>query len=309
MLSNEFKSLPEFLDYFKDEEICKQYLEQQRWGGNPVCPFCGHTHVYRTARGYKCANKECYKKFSITVGTVFENSKIKLRTWFAAVYLITAHKKGISSLQLSRDLGIGQKAAWFMLHRIREMLRTKAPEMLEDMVEADETYIGGKSKNKHASKRTPNSQGRSVKDKTPVFGIIERQGKVHTRVVPNTQGKTLKPIIKEMVKEGTIVITDEWLGYAGLNKHFPHEVMNHQRAEYVRNTSHTNNIEGYWSHFKRMIYGIYHQVSPKHLNRYCDESTYRYNTREIKDLDRFEHSMTQVAGRLKYNDLIGKVNG
>ena len=259
-----FKNLTQLFDYFKDEATCKAYLEKQRWGATPACPHCGSIRVYRTNRGFKCGEKECHKKFSVTVGTVFENSKIPLRTWFAAMYLIASHKKGISSHQLHRDLGITQKTAWFILHRIREVLREKKSPLLTDVVEVDETFVGGKNKNRHADKKVQDSQGRSVKDKIPVVGLIQRGGKIVTQVVSDTKAETLHPIIVNAVKSGSIVITDEWRAYQGMDG-FSHVAMNHSEGEYVRSAFHNNTIEGFWSLLKRGLYGIYHQVSPKHL--------------------------------------------
>ena len=300
-----FKSLPQLLNHFKDEKTCTDYLASMRWDGNVCCPHCGNDKVYTTDRGYKCADKTCHKKFSVTVGTVFEGSKIKLSLWFAAVYLATAHKKGISSLQLSRDLGVTQKTAWFMLHRIREMLNINAPELLSGTTQVDETFIGGKNKNRHSDKKVENSQGRSVKDKTPVFGMLNN-GQVQTEVVKDTKASTLKPIIYSMVQKGSIVVSDEWNAYNGLNKDFKHEVLKHNENEFVKGGFHTNSIEGFWSLLKRGIFGIYHSVSPKHLDRYCDEFSYRYNTRTIADTDRFSESLKQVEGKLTYKMLIQK---
>ncbi len=165
-----------------------------------MCPHCGmDKKPYLTNRGYTCSDKDCGRKFTVTVGTVFENSKIKLNSWFAAIYLATAHKKGISSLQLHRDLGVAQKTAWFILHRIREMLRQKESDLLEGEIQADETFVGGKNKNRHADKKVKDSQGRSIKDKTPVFGLLNK-GQVKTTVVPDTKAKTLKPVIENMAE-------------------------------------------------------------------------------------------------------------
>lgn len=303
---NQFKSVVTLLEYFKEDKTCKDFFEQQRWGGNVCCVHCGNAKVYRTNRGFKCAEKTCAKKFSVITGTVFECSKIKLRYWFAALYLTTAHKKGVSSHQLARDLGVCQKTSWFMLHRIREMLRVKEqPKMLELPVQCDETFVGGKNKNRHASKKVKESQGRSCKDKTPVFGMLS-DGQVRTAVVKDTKASTLKPFIYSMVKEGTIVITDEWNGYNGLASNFQHEVLNHKQKEFVRNGLSTNGLEGYWSLLKRGIFGIYHHVTPSHLHRYCDEFSYRYNTRKISDINRFAITLTQSDGRLSWKMLTDK---
>ena len=303
-----FENLTQLFDYFKDEQTCKTYLEKQLWGETPACPHCGSLKVYRTNRGFKCGEKLCMKKFSVTVGTIFENSKISLRTWFAAMYLIASHKKGISSLQLHRDLGVSQKTAWFMLHRIREALRQKNSPLLTDVVEVDETFVGGKNKNRHAHKKVKESQGRSVKDKTPVVGIMQRGGKVTTLVVKDTKAESLHPFIVNSVKSGSIVITDEWRAYKGLDG-FSHVVINHNEGEYVRGAFHNNTIEGFWSLLKRGIYGIYHQVSPRHLPRYCHEFEYRYNSRKIPDNERFQITLQRVQGRLKYKDLTANPNG
>lgn len=303
-----FKNLPQLLDYFKDEATCKSYLEQQRWGGHVTCPHCGHEKVYRTNRGFKCASKDCYKKFTVTVGTIFENTKISLRLWFAAIYLCTAHKKGVSSCQIARDLGVHQSSAWFILHRVREMLRTKAPQMLSGIVEADETYIGSKAKNWTKQKREAIRKlqlGTGYVHKRPVIGFLQRGGEVKTVVMPSAKvnGKSVKPLVYANVKAGSILMTDQQGGYFGLNKTYQHEVLVKDRGEYVRGDFHTNSIEGFWSHLKRSIIGVYHQVSVKHLSRYCDEISYRYNSRESKDTERFEFVLTHSEGRLKYTEL------
>jgi hypothetical protein len=311
---SQFKTLPELLDFFKDESVCKAYLEQQRWGGTPACPFCGCLNPYRTNRGFKCSEKLCHKKFSITVGLVYENSKVPLRLWFAAVYLCTSSKKGISSLQLGRQLGITQKTAWFLLHRVREMLRTKAPYMLKGTVQIDESYVGGLEKNKHASKRAKNGRsesGRPLDTKTPVIGIVETGGNVFVKVSEWVSKKQVKGLIDSNIQKGSIMVTDGYAMYAYLknSKEFTHVVVDHSKGEYVKGGFHTNGIENFWSLLKRGIIGIFHQVSPWHLQRYCDEFAARYNTRKIKDHQRFDLALQNSQGRLKYADLINTYNG
>lgn len=305
-MATQFNTLPQLLDFFKDEETCKVYLEQRRWGGTVACPFCGVINPYRTNRGFKCRDKQCHKKFTVTVGTVYENTKIPLRTWFAAIYLCTSSKKGISSLQISRQLGITQKTAWFVLHRVREMLRAKAPHMLSDNIQIDETYVGGKEKFKHKNKRTSTSIGRNADTKTPVFGICETGGKIVVEVSPWVSKKTASALIDKHVKDGSTMVTDGYAMYAYLDQddRFHHVVVDHRKGEYVKGGFHVNGIENFWSLLKRGIVGIFHQVSPKHLQRYCDEFSARYNSRQITDAERFDLSLSSSDGRLKYQELI-----
>jgi transposase-like protein len=310
-MDNTFKNLQQLLEFFQDEEICKKYYEQQRWGGNVACPHCGSLKIYRTNRGFKCSEKLCYKKFSVISGTIFENTKIKLQTWFAAMYLISTSKKGISSLQLAEQLGITQKTAWFVNHRIREMLKDSSSEKLSGTVQADETYVGGKNKNRHKDKKVENSQGRSSKDKTPVVGLLQQDGKVRTFVVSDTNAETLHTIMGDNVSEGSILVTDAYRSYIGLDKRYTHVTVKHENGGYVATIGnqkfHTQNIENFWSIFKRGIIGIYHFVSVKHLERYCQEFGYRYNQRDLNGVEKFNLALTKVSNaRITYNTLTGK---
>jgi len=308
-MTTQFKSLPQVLDFFKDETTCKAYLAQSRWGNEPSCPHCGNVGAYITNRGYKCKAKECGKKFSVTTGTIFENTKISLRTWFAAMYLCTAHKKGISSLQLCRDLNLTQKTAWFVLHRIREMLLSNQQEQLSGTVEMDETYVGGSIKNKSNKKRAElRASGEQWTKKTSVIAMVEREsGQVKTQVIQAGSVKyaDVLPLIQANVAENAVIFTDSSTMYGSLKHSFTHEVVNHVQKEYVRGEVHTNTIEGFFSQLKRGIYGIYHQVSPKHLHRYCNEFGYRYNTRRETDVARFEDAVKNINNvRLTYAKLI-----
>lgn len=300
---NKFKSLIDLFDYFKDEQTCEIYLGTKRWGNTVTCPHCGSAKpAYVTNRGYKCSDKDCYKKFTVRTKTIYENSKIGLRIWFGALYLITAHKKGISSLQLARDLNVSQKTAWFMLHRIREMLTDREPSLMQGTVEVDETYVGGKNKNRHAHKKIECTQGRSAKDKTPVVGMVERNGKVKTFVVENTDANTLHSIVKSNINLNVTLITDAYRSYNGLGTNYNHITVKHTKNNYkTEGDKHTNNIEGFWSLFKRGLIGTYHYMSPQHLQRYMDETSYRYNTRKLEDSYRFEEAILKSdTPRIKY---------
>jgi transposase-like protein len=302
----QLNNLIEITKYFEDKDTCLSYLTSMRWPkGNVECVFCSHPKVYQLKganKHYKCAS--CRKQFSAIKGTIFENSPVSLQKWFTAIYILGSHKKGISSVQLGKDLSVRQATAWFMMQRIRYALKVKTfDKQAFGLLQLDETFIGGKNKNRHAHKKVPNSQGRSFKDKTPVLGMLRTGGNVHTVVIPDTKATTIKPIIKCLVSNGSILITDEWLGYTGLKKDYAHIVINHKEQEYVRGAFHTNGIENYWSLLKRGIYGIYHQVSPKHLHRYCDEFSFRYNTRRISDKERFKVLLESVNCRLTYKEL------
>lgn len=309
----QFQTLPQLFDFFKDEETCLTYWENIHWSDTGIiCPHCKSGNPYKTNRGYKCRNIECQKKFTALVGTIFENTKLPLRTWFGALYLCINHKKGISSLQLGRDLGIHPKSAWFLLHRIREILKENAPEMLGGegvVVETDSTYVGGKVTNMRKSKRRDNSaRGKRIKDnKTAVTAYVERGGNIRFDVKMN--GETEKELLRKNVDKGSFLMTDDSHVYNEVGREYAgHEAVNHTRDEYVREkVYHTNTIEGAFSHFDRMVIGTYHSISPKHMQAYANECAYRYNTRKSKDPNRFEDTVLKCVGvRLKYNNLIGK---
>lgn len=302
--ASRFSSLLEFTEVFSTEQNCLNYLKEIRWCEGAYCPYCGCTKVYtfKDNKNYKCA--ECRKRFSVKVGTIFEDTKIPLRKWFLAIYLLTAHKKGISSLQLSRDLDVTQKTAWFILHRLRYATNTTSfRNPLKNIVDVDETYIGGKYKNKHLSKRKIGSQGRSLQDKTPVLGMVERKGNVIAIKLKDTKNQTITSEVVRNVIIGTKIVTDEYRAYKTLGFNFKHSFICHNQGQYVLEDTHTNTIENYWSHLKRMIIGVYHYTSEKHIQKYIDECTYRYNTRTLTEAERFNQFFLQINGRLSYNIL------
>lgn len=299
----EIKSFIDILKLLNDKTSCREFLEKYRWQGDPVCPHCGDRdkHYKLKSRGefqglYKC--KCCRKRFTVLIGTMFEGSNVPLVKWFYAIYIFLSHKKGISSVQLSKDIGVTQKTAWFMLNRIRHNCKGKIPIDFDGETQIDETYVGGKNKN-----RVKKNQGRSLKTKTPVVGLISN-GKAYTIVVPNTGGKVLKTIVRTLVKQGSTIVTDGWKGYNGLSSEYIHKVIEHSNGVYVKDGFHTNSIEGFWSHLKRGIIGVYHLVSPKHLSKYCDEFEFRYNTRDMSDGLRFTMFIATSYKRLKYKDLV-----
>ena len=301
----EFKNYKELMSKLSDEKVCRDAMEQWRWNGNPVCPHCNGEKPYKLKDGktYRCREKTCRKDFTVTVGTIFENSKIPLSTWIASIFVITAHKKGISSLQLGRDLGITQKSAWFVLHRIRHIMGEPEPEPLDNIVEVDETYVGGKFANMNRGRRKY-FQENDIDNKVAVMGLLERDGKATLTVIGEN---TFKDVVRANVKPNAILMTDTHLSYQGLNMEYAaHHTVNHSQMEFKNGIAYTNTVEGFFSSLKRSIFGIYHQVSPKHLNKYCGETSYRYNTRKVTDKERFAQTMCNVEGRLRYNTLINK---
>jgi len=298
-----FSSIFDLLKAFPDEKTCINHLENIRWGGIVVSPFDETSKVYKCAGNkYKCKNTGKY--FNVKVGTIFEDTKIPLQKWFMALYVFSSHKKGISSHQLAKDITVTQKSAWFMLHRLRYAFEHPAfKEVMGNPVEIDETYVAGRNKNRHSNKKL---DGTGTANKTIVFGMLEREGNVQTKVVPFNDGLTLKPIIKANIPKGNIIITDTHGAYKDLSNTFQHEIINHSAKEYVRGEFHTNSIEGFWSQLKRGIYGIYHHVTPKHLSKYGIEFALRYNTRKDTTCNRFNLILSNAEGRLTYKTLIDR---
>lgn len=307
-MKNELKSLLDLTNQFPTENECREFLAKIRWQDKPVCVHCGSSRkIYKMDGGklLKCA--DCRKQFSVKIGTIFEDSAIPLQKWFMAVYLLMAHKKGISSVQLGKDIGVTQKSAWFMLHRIRFAVRTKSFEKLTGTIEADETYVGGKEENKHFDKKTRNTNGRSTRTKTVVFGISQREGIVVAETVERVDKKTLHTLLTDQVSPSAYVITDDLPTYKGLDKKFEcHGWVNHSKKEYVWGHLHTNRIESFWALLKRGIFGIYHNVSKKHLDKYIDEFEFRFNSKHIRDNERFSLMLNACSGRLTYKNLINR---
>jgi transposase-like protein len=304
------KTLQDVIRYFSDEQTCIDTVAQMRWPDGPVCPACGQKdHYYlKSQRRWKC--KECYRQFSVKVGTIFEDSPLTLDKWLCAMWLIANCKNGVSSCEVGRDLGITQKSAWFMLHRIRTAMQNGSlMKMGGDggEVEVDETFIGGKARNMHLDKRERRITGTGGKDKTAVMGILERGGEVRVAVVPNRRKKVLQEAVKQHVAAGTALYTDALLSYDGLAQEYAHKVIDHAE-KYVDGRVHTNGLENFWSLLKRGISGTYVSVEPFHLFRYLDEQAYRFNNRKkpMDDSARFYDLLSRVSGRrLTYSELTG----
>jgi transposase-like protein len=298
-------SLMAVLETYSDEETCILHLEKLRWPKGIVCPCCGSTRrIYKLERGhiYKCA--DCRSQFSVRKGTIFEESRLPLRKWFAAMWLVTSNRKGIASTQLAREIGVTQKTAWFMLGRIREVADGMGTFELPmtGTVEADETFIGGKEGNKHESKKL--HAGRGSVGKVAVMGIRERPGRIETALIAGTTKADLHKFIRDNVSPATTLYSDDHKGYLGLTD-YDHHSVNHSAGEYVRGDVHTNGIESFWSLLKRAHYGIFHQISVKHLHRYLAEFEARWNMTDLDGLQRVDAMLESTPGlRLTYKGLI-----
>lgn len=296
MILKSFKSLFELSHELPTEKACIAYYKQRRWPNGVISPFDPTSKVYHYRNGtYRCKNTG--RNFNVKTDTMFEGSKIPLQKWFHAIWVMISDKKGISSCQLAEDIGVTQKTAWFMLQLIREYFDCENQHILDGEVELDETFVGGKNKNRHYNKKVKNSQGRSYKDKTPVFGMLKRKDKVVCRVVKNTSAKHLTPHIRKTVKPTATLYTDEWCGYDKIGKSYVRFKVEHCRGQYVKGRAHTNGIENFWSNFKRGILGTYHKTARKHLQKYVNEFVFRYNTRKIDGYARFNWLLRNTENR------------
>ena len=305
MFSTGFRSILQLLERFPDEGACREYLEEMRWGGGVVSPFSVDAKVYRMSNGnYKCSGTG--RVFNVRTGTLFQSSKVPLRKWFVAIYCATCRKRGISSVQLATELNVTQKTAWFMLQKIRECFGNDCGAQLEGDVEVDETYVGGKNKNRHRDKKVKGSQGRSHKDKMPVFGALQRGGRLVALQVGDVTAATIRPIVHAVAKKGSTVHSDEWVAYSGLSREgYSHTVVRHGEGQYVDGGATTNTIEGAWAILKRTVMGTYYHFSRKHAQKYVDEFVFRYNYRKFSTGEIFGIVFLLLENtKLTYKELI-----
>jgi len=303
-----FRTINDVAIHFQEKKTCIEYITQLRWNGKPKCAFCGHDHVYELKGAnvrYKCAS--CRKHFSALKGTIFENSTIPLNKWFMALFILSTHRKGISSVQVARDIGVTQKSAWFMMQRIRNAFKQQS--FVNDtklggdkIVEADNSFIGGKPINMHKHKRLA-LEGKQRK--IAVAGAIERGGQVRVQHLDKDSVYTVVPFLIKNVYQGTKLMTDEHMAYVNVNRVYDHQTIKHMLKEYVRGEVSTNAIENFWSLLKRGIYGTYHFISTYHVQNYLEEFAFRFNSRNITEAQRFDKLISLSDQRITYKNLTG----
>jgi transposase-like protein len=298
------RTLQEAVEYFSDADRCQDYVVSRVWPNGVVCPTCGGKDVryYQSVRRWECKNKHPRRQFSAKNGTVFTDSPLGLDKWLIAMWLVVNCKNGVSSYEIARALGITQKSAWFVNHRIRLALQAGHFDKLSGEIEADEAFIGGKARNLHLSERKRRITGTGGKDKAAVMGILQRGGKVRTTVIPNRKKAALHSDVRKHVEAGLALYTDALLSYDGVESDYAHQVIDHA-VQHVDGRVHTNGLENFWALLKRGISGTYVSVEPFHLFRYLDEQTFRYNNRKREDgsnatdAERFNLAVSQLIGK------------
>ena len=302
-------TLQQAIQYFSDPQRCLDFTIAMRWPHGPVCPRCQSQeyNFLKTRSLWECKGKGCKKQYSVKVGTIFEDSAIKLDKWICAMWMIVNAKNGVSSYEIHRNLGVTQKTAWFMMHRIRLALQKGSIDRkLMGEVEVDETYIGGNARNMHQDKRLKTLRAEGRFRKAVVVGMLERKGEVRMEMINSASSKLLAEVVKKHVVPGSDLISDQWHGYMKVGKEYAHKIINHAET-YVRGNVHTNSIESFWSLLKRGIKGTYVSVEPFHLFRYLDEQSFRFNTRKDNDQGRFMSAMSMIQGkRVTYEQLLGR---
>lgn len=313
-MSEQSRNLTEAIRFFADPEDCIDSVAAMRWpDGKPVCPKCGKLDHYWLATQSRWKCKACAKQFSVKVGTVFEDSPLSLDKWLITLWMLVNCKNGISSYEVASTVGVTQKSAWFMLQRLRKVLQDEDRTKLNGQIEVDGSFIGGKARNMHNKKRRK-MMARSSRGKTIVMGLLKRGGQIRTAVIPDRHKPVMQSFIRDNVEVGSEVITDEFVGYMGLDNEYAHSVINHA-AEYVKGHVHTNSLENLWSLVKRPLGGTYVRVAPFHLFRYLDEQAFRWNWRSTKErklsnTERFALALSQIAGkRLTFAEVTGQAAG
>lgn len=305
-----FSNLLEVSAHFSDPQNCRDFIEELRWKGKVVCMYCDNEKVYRLkgrCKRFQCA--DCNKQFSAIKGTIFEGSQVPLQKWLVAMYILSSHKKGISSIQLGKDIGVTQKTAWFMLHRLRRGMMKEETEKLTGIVEIDETYMSRKYKSKY--KAIPPEESERMERETihkkltkgAVIGMKQRDGEIILKAVDHASASEIGKAVTENVSLDAHLMSDESLKYRKVLKEYKRDSVSHSSGEWVRGNVYNNGVENFWSTMKRGVNGIYHQISYKHLQNYCSEFAFRYNTRDLNDANRFRISFRNLNNKISYKKL------
>lgn len=304
-----FRTISDIALHFQDKATCISYLDGLLWPNGVTCRFCGYAHVYELKgayKRYKCA--KCRKHFSSIKGTIFENSTVPLSKWFMAIFILSTHRKGISSVQVGRDIGVTQKTAWFMMQRVRNAFKEQSFLTNNKLggnnpVEVDESYLQGKPSNMHKKKRDAIESGEKEAKKISIVGAIERGGNVKLKVIDKTNYDNIIPFLVKTVHQGSKLMTDEHIVYGTMDRLYNHQTIKHMLREYVRGEVHTNTIENFWSCLKRGIYGTYHFISTKHVQNYLEEFAFRFNSRTFTEAQRFDSLIAISNHRITYKAL------